>query len=161
MLGASLVESLKGRLDECPPRDPSEAPRFLLDAGAAGVEEIDQNRGGRLGISGPPFEKALRRFDTGFPHDGLSRAARSLPVQGKFHEPAGLAVPPHIDVKRGAEAPHKIELGAAWRKTSGTGREYLSVKLDDPSLPAPIYASLVEAEGEGEFTLIWSRRQAE
>ena len=46
-------------------------------------------------------------------------------------------------------------------KDLGTGREYLSVKLDDPSLPAPIYASLVEAEGEGEFTLIWSRRQAE
>jgi uncharacterized protein (DUF736 family) len=41
------------------------------------------------------------------------------------------------------------------------GRDYLSVKLDDPSLPAPIYASLVEAEDEGEFTLIWSRRQAE
>ena len=55
----------------------------------------------------------------------------------------------------------QIELGAGWRKTSGTGREYLSIKLDDPSLPAPIYASLVEAEGEGEFTLIWSRRQAE
>jgi len=54
-----------------------------------------------------------------------------------------------------------IELGAGWKKTSSTGREYLSVKLDDPSLPAPIYASLVEAEGEGEFTLIWSRRQAE
>ena len=42
-----------------------------------------------------------------------------------------------------------------------TGREYLSVKLDDPSLPAPIYASLVEAEGPDEFTLVWSRRQAE
>ena len=54
-----------------------------------------------------------------------------------------------------------VELGAAWRKTSSTGREYLSVKLDDPSLPSPIYASLVEADGEGEFTLIWSRRQAE
>ena len=53
------------------------------------------------------------------------------------------------------------EFGAAWKKTSSAGREYLSVKLDDPSLPAPIYASLVEAEGEGEFTLIWSRRQAE
>ena len=55
----------------------------------------------------------------------------------------------------------QTEVGAAWKKTSGAGREYLSVKLDDPSLPAPIYASLVEAEGEGEFTLIWSRRQAE
>ena len=55
----------------------------------------------------------------------------------------------------------QIELGAAWKETSSTGREYLSVKLDDPSLPAPIYASLVEAEGTDEFTLIWSRRQAE
>jgi len=36
------------------------------------------------------------------------------------------------------------ETGAAWKKTSDGGREYLSVKLDDPSFPAPIYASLVE-----------------
>jgi uncharacterized protein (DUF736 family) len=55
----------------------------------------------------------------------------------------------------------QIEFGAAWKKTSSAGREYLSVKLDDPSLPAPIYASLVEAETQDEFTLIWSRRQAE
>ena len=36
----------------------------------------------------------------------------------------------------------QTEFGAAWKKTSGAGREYLSVKLDDP-FPAPIYASLV------------------
>ncbi|WP_439397128.1 DUF736 domain-containing protein [Bradyrhizobium sp. PMVTL-01] len=36
-----------------------------------------------------------------------------------------------------------------------TGREYHSVKLDDPSFPAPIYASLVE--NEGGYALIWSR----
>jgi uncharacterized protein (DUF736 family) len=55
------------------------------------------------------------------------------------------------------------EFGAAWKKTArGTEREYLSVKLDDPSFPAPIYASLVEAEGEeGGFALIWSRRNGE
>ena len=41
----------------------------------------------------------------------------------------------------------EIEFGAAWRKTSNEGREYLSVKLDDPSFPLPIYASLVEVEG--------------
>ena len=35
-----------------------------------------------------------------------------------------------------------IELGTAWKKTSNAGREYLSVKLDDPSFPAPIFASL-------------------
>ncbi len=52
------------------------------------------------------------------------------------------------------------EFGAAWRKTAKeTEREYLSVKLDDPSFPAPIYASLVEVEAG--FSLIWSRRTAD
>jgi len=51
------------------------------------------------------------------------------------------------------------EFGAAWKKTAReTDREYLSVKLDDPSFPAPIYASLVKIEGDEGFTLIWSRR---
>lgn len=49
----------------------------------------------------------------------------------------------------------QIEFGAAWKKTSRENRDYLSVKLDDPSFPAPIYASLVEAE-DG-YALIWSR----
>jgi uncharacterized protein (DUF736 family) len=52
----------------------------------------------------------------------------------------------------------QTEFGAAWKKKSSEGREYLSVKLDDPSFPAPIYASLVEVEGEEGFSLIWSRR---
>ncbi|WP_046118793.1 DUF736 domain-containing protein [Sinorhizobium sp. BJ1] len=50
-----------------------------------------------------------------------------------------------------------VELGAAWQKTSEQGRDYLSVKLDDPSFPAPIYATLVEVEGEDGLQLIWSR----
>jgi uncharacterized protein (DUF736 family) len=54
-----------------------------------------------------------------------------------------------------------VELGAAWKKTSGEGREYLSVKLDDPSFPAPIYATLVEAEEAGTYSLIWSRRNGD
>lgn len=53
------------------------------------------------------------------------------------------------------------EFGAAWKKTSREGRDYHSVKLDDPSFPAPIYASLVETETAGEFVLIWSRRAAD
>ena len=36
-----------------------------------------------------------------------------------------------------------------------------SVKLDDPSFPAPIYASLVEVEGEDGLSLIWSRRNGD
>jgi len=35
------------------------------------------------------------------------------------------------------------------------GGDYLLVKLDDPSFPAPIYANLVDAE-EG-YSLVWSR----
>jgi uncharacterized protein (DUF736 family) len=49
------------------------------------------------------------------------------------------------------------EFGAAWKKTSNEGRDYLSVKLDDPSFPAPIYATLIEVEGEEGLSLIWSR----
>lgn len=48
--------------------------------------------------------------------------------------------------------------GASWKKRSTAGNSYLSVKLDDPSFPAPIYASLVETETE-ELALIWSRRR--
>jgi len=53
------------------------------------------------------------------------------------------------------------QFGAAWKKTSNAGRDYLSVKLDDPSFPAPIYASLVAVEDSEEFSLIWSRRSAD
>ena len=51
----------------------------------------------------------------------------------------------------------RAEIGAAWSKRSNEGREYLSLKLDDPSFTAPIYANLFEDEdGEG-YSLIWSR----
>ena len=53
------------------------------------------------------------------------------------------------------------EFGAAWKKTSRENRDYLSVKLDDPSFPAPIYASLVEAEDGSDHNLIWSRRNGD
>ena len=52
------------------------------------------------------------------------------------------------------------EFGAAWKRTSSTSREYLSVKLDDPSFSAPIFASLIETENDG-FVLIWSRRNGD
>ena len=51
-----------------------------------------------------------------------------------------------------------VELGAAWQKRSSErDRDYLSVKIDDPSLPAPIYATLTAVEGEDGYQLIWSR----
>ena len=64
--------------------------------------------------------------------------------------------------KRRSPGPGTTEFGAAWKKTAReTGRDYLSVKLDDPSFPAPIYASLVEGEEQGTFALIWSRLNAD
>ncbi|APR52125.1 DUF736 domain-containing protein [Sphingomonas koreensis] len=50
-----------------------------------------------------------------------------------------------------------VEIGAAWAKSAReTGTEYLSLKIDDPSLPAPIYAQLVQGDLP-EWKLIWSR----
>ncbi len=51
----------------------------------------------------------------------------------------------------------RAEIGAIWSKLSNEGRDYLSLKLDDPSFNAPIFANLFDDEdGEG-YTLIWSR----
>ena len=49
-----------------------------------------------------------------------------------------------------------VAFGAAWKKTSREGRDYLSIKLDDPSFAAPVYASLTESD-DGTFALIWWR----
>jgi uncharacterized protein (DUF736 family) len=51
-----------------------------------------------------------------------------------------------------------VELGAGWEKQAkDTERDYISVKLDDPSFPSPIYATLIEVEGQEGLQLIWSR----
>ena len=47
------------------------------------------------------------------------------------------------------------EIGAAWSTTSKEGKPYLSVKLDDPSFPAPILSRLVETENG--HVLVWNR----
>lgn len=51
----------------------------------------------------------------------------------------------------------RAEVGAAWTKRSNEGRDYLSLKLDDPSFNAPIYANLFADEDSDSHTLIWSR----
>ncbi|MCA6111804.1 DUF736 domain-containing protein [Bradyrhizobium cenepequi] len=51
----------------------------------------------------------------------------------------------------------RAEIGAAWSKRSEEGRDYLSLKLDDPSFNAPIYANLFDDEEGDGYTLIWSR----
>jgi uncharacterized protein (DUF736 family) len=49
------------------------------------------------------------------------------------------------------------EIGAALEKTSESGIDYLSLKLDVPTFPAPIYASLfVDNEGD-KYSLVRQR----
>ena len=50
----------------------------------------------------------------------------------------------------------RAEIGAAWPKRSNEGRDYLSLKLDDPSFNAPIFANLFDGEDD-TYNLIWSR----
>lgn len=56
----------------------------------------------------------------------------------------------------------RAEIGAAWSKRSNEGRDYLSLKLDDPSFTAPIYANLFDdtmTEEVDAYSLIWSRNR--
>jgi uncharacterized protein (DUF736 family) len=81
----------------------------------------------------------------------------TLSVQAK-----GVRIVPE-DNRQNDNAPtHRVfvgraEIGAAWTKRSASQRDYLSVKLDDPSFTAPIFANLFDDEGEDTYTLIWSR----
>ncbi|MGD0185327.1 MAG: DUF736 domain-containing protein [Roseiarcus sp.] len=56
--------------------------------------------------------------------------------------------------------PGAVELGAAWRRTSEAGREFLSVSLDDPALGRPLSAALMPSEDGAGAILIWSRPAA-
>jgi uncharacterized protein (DUF736 family) len=74
----------------------------------------------------------------------------------------GVRIVPETDRTNDNAPSHRVyvgraEIGAAWPKRSTEGRDYLSVKLDDPSFNAPIYANLFDDEGAETFTLIWSR----
>lgn len=50
----------------------------------------------------------------------------------------------------------RSEVGAAWRERGGE-KKYLSVRLDDPTLAAPVHAALFPAEGGEEAHLVWRR----
>lgn len=77
----------------------------------------------------------------------VSVKTRFVPTENRENENA-----PHYRLFAG-----KAELGAAWpAKSNGDdGREYLSVKLDDPSFPEPVYAALFD-DGDAA-RLVWSR----
>jgi|APCry1669193181_1035450.scaffolds.fasta_scaffold01314_11 uncharacterized protein (DUF736 family) len=81
----------------------------------------------------------------------------TLSVQTK-----GVRIIPETNRANDSAPSHRVyvgraEIGAAWSKRSNEGRDYLSVKLDDPSFNAPIYANLFDEEDGETFNLIWSR----
>jgi uncharacterized protein (DUF736 family) len=52
-----------------------------------------------------------------------------------------------------------VEIGAGWKRTSERGREFISIVLDDPALPAPISAAMFLADQGCNATLVWQRAQ--
>ena len=75
----------------------------------------------------------------------LNIKARFLPAEPSQNEKA-----PNLRVMAG-----NVEIGAAWQRSSKENTVYHSVKLDDPSFPAPIFANLVKVESD--YALVWSR----
>ena len=91
--------------------------------------------------------------------DGYAGTIRTLTLTAKVRIVAN-------DRKDGASAPDFLifagnaEIGAAWRKTKqGTEQTYLRVKLDDPTLPHPIWGALIEATEDGVVRLVWRRER--
>ncbi|MFW8642010.1 DUF736 domain-containing protein [Rhizobium beringeri] len=111
--------------------------------------------------SGPKQRKGIRQWlpSAPSPLPKTASPARSAPLAlnvkariARIENPSDKG--PQFRIFAGA-----VELGAAWREALGTDRPRLSLgqKLDDPSFPAPIYATLSEVEGEDGYQLIWSR----
>ena len=81
----------------------------------------------------------------------LDRELVIVPAEGSETENA-----PDFRVHHGdADGP---EIGAAWKRTGEKAGEYLSVLLDDPTLPQPIRANLFRDDDAGSsWSLHWSR----
>lgn len=52
-----------------------------------------------------------------------------------------------------------VEFGAAWKRTSERGQDFLSVLIDDLSLPGPLNAALFLDEDGESAALVWNRRK--
>lgn len=50
-----------------------------------------------------------------------------------------------------------VELGAAWRRRTDRGLDYLSVLLDDPTLSQPLSVALFPGDDDLTANLIWTR----
>lgn len=90
--------------------------------------------------------------------DGITGSLKTLTLTSK------LQFVPETNKSKASAPDYRIffeglEAGAAWQRTGrDSGREYWSVRLDDPAFPAPLFANLVEAEDGKTLNLLWSRR---
>ena len=66
---------------------------------------------------------------------------------------------PHYTIHiKDADGP---EVGVAWKRKGDRAGDYVSVALDDPTLPAPIRANLFQRDTDKkEWVLIWKRSGA-
>ena len=53
-----------------------------------------------------------------------------------------------------------MEIGAAWKRETAAKREYLSVKINDPSFPASVNARLIGSDDDS-MNLYWTRPSEE
>lgn len=89
------------------------------------------------------------------------------PVKGRTKRSVTINVKPNIvpnKDKSSANAPdYRVyaggaELGAGWiEQGQNGGKQYIAVKLDDPSFAAPVRAAFFENTEEGTGVLMWSR----
>ncbi len=54
---------------------------------------------------------------------------------------------------------YSSDIGAAWKKSSKAGAEYLSVSIDDPSFTDRINCRLVKTGSEQGYSLFWERER--
>ena len=84
----------------------------------------------------------------------LKTLTLNIPLQLVANERKSKLEQPDYNVFSG-----EVELGAAWNKVSQDAENYISVSIDDPSLPASIYFSAVKLH-EAEPLLVWNRQKA-
>jgi uncharacterized protein (DUF736 family) len=80
----------------------------------------------------------------------LRGSVQFRPTEGKSKDG-----PVYRVVVQGETSP--VELGAAWKRNSQNGRDFLSVSLDDPGLVRPFNAALMPSDDSKNAILIWSR----
>lgn len=65
------------------------------------------------------------------------------------------------DYRVALDAAFGPEIGAAWKRQSEGGKPFVSVLIDDPSLPQPINAAMFMSEHENSARLVWTRSKKE